>query len=117
MPFARIVAGWIAVVAIYLAWREVEYRRKTRSQGALSRSALYPLLVEAGLFVLFAALWFGSLGSGGGYILFPLLGLLIVLPEQLRRKASGLPVAWPAAIATILFRITLPGILLGFVLA
>lgn len=113
MPFARIVVGWLVVVAVFLAWREIQFR----SAGAgSSRAALRPLLIEAALLVLFAALWFGSLGSGGGYILFPLLGALIELPPRLRLQSTDTPIRWGETLSAIL-RIALPGILLGFVLA
>lgn len=115
MPFVRIIVGWAVVVAVFLAWRELEFRKQGVALGQV-RAPLRPILIEAGLFVLFAALWFGSLGSGGGWILFPLLGALIDLPGRLRQQAAGVPMAWGAAISAIL-RITVPGILLGFVLA
>lgn len=116
MPFARVVIGWIAVVLIWLAWREAEFRRAGSREITAIRSPLQPLLIEAALFTLFAALWFGSLGSGGGYILFPLLGVLIELPGRLRQRAAGVPIAWSATVVAIL-RIAIPGILLGFILA
>lgn len=117
MPFARIVIGWLAVVLLFLAWREVEFRRAGDGPEVHpQRTPLKPLLIEAALLTLFAGLWFGSLGSGGGYILFPLLGTLIELPGRLRQQAAGVPVAWGATIAAIL-RIAIPGILLGFILA
>jgi uncharacterized membrane protein YfcA len=115
MPFARIVVGWIAVVALFLLWREVEYRRGGGAEAA-ARAALSPLLVEAALLVLFAALWFGSLGSGGGWLLFPLLATLIELPGRLRQRAAGTPIRWGSTIAAVV-RIALPGVLLGYILA
>jgi uncharacterized membrane protein YfcA len=116
MPFARIVAGWLAVTLIFLVWREIEFRGASAEKREAVRAPLSPLLIEAALLTLFAALWFGSLGSGGGYILFPLLGALIELPARLRQQAAGVPVAWGATLAAIL-RIAIPGILLGFILA
>lgn len=113
MPFARIVVGWIAVGLLFLAWREMEFRR---ADGAGQRAALRPILIEAALLVLFAGLWFGSLGSGGGWLLFPLLGALIELPGRLRQQAAGVPIRWGSTISAIL-RIAIPGILLGFILA
>lgn len=115
MPFARIVVGWIAVVLLFLTWREVEFRRATTGAAAPPRAALRPILIEAALLVLFAGLWFGSLGSGGGWLLFPLLGALIELPGRLRQQAAGIPIRWGATLSAIL-RIAIPGILLGFIL-
>ena len=51
--------------------------------------------VEAVFLTLFAALWFASLGHGGWWVLFIVLGLLIEGPVRLRHRA-GLPVE-PAA--------------------
>lgn len=116
MPFARIVVGWIVVVLVFLAWREVEFRRSAGRDTDATRAPLRPILIEAVLLVLFAGLWFGSLGSGGGVILFPLLGMLIELPARLRQQAAGVPIQWGATISAIL-RIAIPGILLGFILA
>lgn len=101
------------MVVVFLAWREVEFRR---GGATASRAALKPLLIEATLYVLFAALWFGSLGSGGGWLLFLLLAMLIELPARLRQQALGVPVSFVATSLAIL-RLTIPGLLLGFVLA
>jgi uncharacterized membrane protein YfcA len=98
---------------VFLVWREVDFRR---TGEGVTRAALKPLLIEAALYVLLAALWFGSLGSGGGWLLFPLLALLIELPGRLRQQATGTPIAWGATISAVL-RLTVPGLLLGFVLA
>jgi uncharacterized membrane protein YfcA len=122
MSFARVVVGWLVVVVIFLAWHEAGFRRGRSAHGkdgpgiGHQRPPVWPILVEAALLTLLAALWFGSLGSGGGYILFPLVGTLIELPGRLRHRAAGGAIAWTAAIAGIL-RIAIPGILLGFILA
>ncbi len=114
MAFARIVVGWVVVVAIFLAGREIEVRREASPGTALVRPPVAPLLIEALLLTLLAGLWFGSLGSGGGYILFPLLGALIELPTRLRQRQGG-TFPWGATVGGIL-RIAIPGILLGFIL-
>jgi hypothetical protein len=44
-------------------------------------------LVEAAVVTLFAALWFDSLGAGGWWLIFFLVGLLVALPRRL--------VMWP----------------------
>lgn len=115
MAFARIVAGWLTVVVLFLVWQKIEARRTpvTEPSGGM-KVALPPLLLEALLLTLFAGLWFGSLGSGGGYLLFPLLGALIELPRRWR-QAQGASFPWLAALSGIL-RIAIPGILLGFIL-
>jgi uncharacterized membrane protein YfcA len=115
MAFARIVAGWLLVVVLFLLWQKLGARRTPAAEadGGV-KAALPSLLLEALLLTLFAGLWFGSLGSGGGYILFPLLGALIELPGRVRRT-RGTPFPWLASLSGIL-RIAIPGILLGFIL-
>ena len=41
-------------------------------------------LVEAGVVTLFASLWFDSLGRGGWWLLFVLVGLLVAFPVRLQ---------------------------------
>lgn len=41
------------------------------------------ILAEAGVVTLFASLWFDSLGSGGWWLLFLLVGLLAAFPVRL----------------------------------
>jgi hypothetical protein len=43
-------------------------------------------LVEATLLTLLASLWFDSLGSGGWWLLFLLLGALATIPQWLRAE-------------------------------
>jgi hypothetical protein len=45
---------------------------------------------------LFASLWFDSLGSGGWWLLFLLVGILVVVPEGLR--SVGRPDVPPKAL-------------------
>jgi len=40
-------------------------------------------LVEAAVVTLFASLWFDSLGAGGWWLLFLLVGLLVAFPRRL----------------------------------
>ena len=40
-------------------------------------------LAEAGIVTLFASLWFDSLGAGGWWLLFLLVGLLVAFPRRL----------------------------------
>jgi len=64
-------------------------------------------LVEAAVLTLFASLWFDSLGHGGWYILFPLVGTLVALArlpsarvvwfflfDVARYAAAGALLAW-----------------------
>jgi hypothetical protein len=116
MAFGRIVVAFLGVSALLLAWRELERRLRGTpgDAGPALRAALPPVLVEALLLTLFAALWFGSLGSGGAWLLFPLVGLLIEVPARLRSHPVG---AFPwKPVAGAVLRILLAGLLLGWVM-
>lgn len=95
MSLARLVFAWAAVAAWFVLWEATMVRLGLATPGTGGgRLALRaPARVYAGealLLVLFAALWFGSLGSGGWWLLFGVLGLLIEGP--VRARHSG----WPA---------------------
>jgi hypothetical protein len=47
-------------------------------------------VAEAILLAMFAALWFASLGHGGWWVLFTVLGLLIEGPVRLRHRPEEL---------------------------
>ncbi|MFI5279935.1 MAG: hypothetical protein ACHQU1_05540 [Gemmatimonadales bacterium] len=55
--------------------------------GRLPTSAILVCLAEAGVLTMLAALWFGSLGSGGWPTVFLLLGVLVAGPERGLRSA------------------------------
>jgi len=45
-------------------------------------------IVEAALLTLFASLWFDSLGSGGWWLVFLIVGALATIPTWLRTRAD-----------------------------
>jgi hypothetical protein len=71
VAFGRILLAW-AVVGAWLAIWAFGERRMTGAGGP-SPAELAPLAGEALLLALFAALWFGSLGSGSWWLVFLLL--------------------------------------------
>jgi hypothetical protein len=80
VALARILLAW-AVVGVWLAiWALAE--RRVTGAGSLSAAELAPLAGEALLLALFAALWFGSLGSGAWWLVFLLLGGLMAWPVR-----------------------------------
>ncbi len=96
MSLTRLVFAWSAVAAWFVLWEATTVRLGLATPGTGGgRLALRaPVRVYAGealLLVLFAALWFGSLGSDGWWLLFGVLGLLIEGPICARHGA------WPAA--------------------
>lgn len=115
MAFARVVAAWIVVLIAIALWNELEHRIRPRAVPARLQS-LRIVAVEAGLLVLLAALWFASLGSGAGWLVFLLVGLLLELPAALRtRAATGDPIYW-APLAGRVVRTVLAGAGAGVVL-
>lgn len=82
MSLVRLVLAALAVTAWFVAW--VFAARRLRPDP---RPPRYPVEVaEAILLTMFAALWFASLGHGGWWVLFIVLGLLIEGPIRLRHR-------------------------------
>ncbi len=80
MPLVRVLLGWMATWLLFLVWEAVEGKAAggTRGPGRnLLRRAPGAYFVEALLFTLIAGLWFASLGHGGWWLLFGLMGLLV----------------------------------------
>ena len=80
MALTRIVLGWMAAWLLFLLWEAVEGKVAvgTREPGrTVLRRAPGAYFIEALLFTLIAGLWFASLGHGGGWLLFGLVGLLV----------------------------------------
>jgi hypothetical protein len=73
-----LAAALVALLFLATAW----YRSRR-----LPTAAVLVCLAEAGVTTLLAALWFGSLGSGGWPVVFLLLGLLVAGPERGLRSA------------------------------
>lgn len=84
MTLERLLLAWLAV-AVWFAGVVWTGRRWV---GA-GRPALRVLAGEAAVLTLFASLWFDSLGSGGWWLLFLLVGLLAAFPVRLQEIAAG----------------------------
>jgi hypothetical protein len=80
VAFGRILLAWIVVGAWLAIWAFGE--RRVTGAGSPSTAELAPLAGEALLLALFAALWFGSLGSGAWWLVFLLLGALMAWPVR-----------------------------------
>ena len=74
----RLVLAW-ALVALWFA----------AVTGLTERRSLMRACCEALLVTLLASLWFDSLGHGGWWLLFLLLGVLVGFPTRLRELESG----------------------------
>jgi hypothetical protein len=80
MALTWIVLGWMATWLFFMAWEAVEARVAggPREPGrTVLRRAPGAYFIEALLFTLIAGLWFASLGHGGWWLLFALMGLLV----------------------------------------
>jgi hypothetical protein len=87
MAFGRILLAWLAVGTWLVAWSFAE-RRVAGAAGPPPGSELGQVAGEALLLALLAALWFGSLGSGGWWLVFLLLGALMAWPLRSVRSAA-----------------------------
>ena len=89
MTLGRLALAWSVVALWFVAvtWA-TEHRRNLTGAGG-----------EALILTLIASLWFDSLGYGGWWLLFFLLGALAAFPARLRQLESG---ASPAGRAVLL---------------
>lgn len=107
MSLTRILAGWLLVAAWYSLTELLLSRLRGPDHSPRGPAPRWLPLVESLLFTLFAALWFGSIGSGGWIPLFTLLALLLELPQRLRdavqrSRPKGLAMALTVGIARTL---------------
>ncbi len=91
MTLERLVLAWIVVAA----WFVIATLGIPRLIGWLPDPAPRALwkwpIAEAGLVTLFASLWFDSLGSGGWWLLFALVGALATFPKWLPGPEKAVP--------------------------
>ncbi len=108
------MAGWGAILTVFLLWQFLEHRAQSRPASVWHelRRDWRTLTIEAGLLALLAGIWFASLGSGSGWLVFLLVGLLVECPPALR---AGGPLAW-MALAGRVGRIVVAGMAAGLVL-
>lgn len=100
MTLGRLVLAWLPVavwfvLGTYVISLFVPAVSKPPSQPgvwvAVESSLLKWRLVEAALLTLFASLWFDSLGSGGWWLLFALVGAPATIPKWLPRPERVVP--------------------------
>jgi hypothetical protein len=96
VSFLRLALAALAVAVWFAGWA-LGARRIIDDTGPLRFRVE---MVEAMLLTAFATLWFASLGHGGWWLLFAVLGLLIEGPIRFRQRA-GLP-ADPAPVRSLL---------------
>jgi hypothetical protein len=88
VTLGRLVLAWSVVALWFVAVTWVTERRRNLT-GAGG---------EALILTLIASLWFDTLGHGGWWLLFLLLGTLAAFPARLRQLESGASPAGRAAL-------------------
>lgn len=105
MTLGRLTLAWL-VAALWFVVADWGIRRMagdaTRPDAAARRRATGWIAVEGGVVTLFASLWFDSLGSGGWWLLFVLVGLLAAFPVRLQAIAVGALPARPTLLVAVL---------------
>lgn len=88
MTLGRLLLAWLPVGALFAVappigypWNQPELARPLA--WSLNRWEVVWRLAEAFVVTLFGALWFDSLGAGGWWLLFLLVGLLVAFPRRL----------------------------------
>jgi hypothetical protein len=94
VTLGRLVLAWIPVAAWFVIATLGIPRLVRRQSGAWAAAPQgfwkWPI-AEAGLVTLFASLWFDSLGRGGWWLLFALVGGLATVPKWLPGPEQGVP--------------------------
>ena len=91
MTLPRLLLAWLAVGVWFLAaqWAARRWMHHDATAPApWARTARATALEAAGV-TLFASLWFDSLGHGGWWLLFLLLGLLVSFAPRLGDTPAG----------------------------
>ncbi|MGE5801342.1 MAG: hypothetical protein ACM358_03720 [Gemmatimonadota bacterium] len=89
MSFGRLIVAWLPVAALFCLAPPIGYRWNEAPEPQRPLP-VHPnswecgwRFAEAAVLTLFASLWFDSLGSGGWWLLFTLVGLLVAFPRRL----------------------------------
>ena len=85
MTLTRLVFAWLPVAVWFVVAPPIGYRvdvvvGRRYFVWAYDRRAVTGRLLEAVVVTLLGSLWFDSLGSGGWWLLFLLIGLLVAYP-------------------------------------
>ena len=89
MTLGRLILAWLPVAALFTLAPPVGYRLNEPEEQQPALPVRYNRwecgwrAAEAAIVTLFASLWFDSLGAGGWWLLFLLLGLLVAFPRRL----------------------------------
>jgi hypothetical protein len=85
MQLTTLAVAWVLVTAWFLLWELLAGRLDARGNaGGWFRAPAQVYVAEALLVTLLGTLWFASLGAGGWWLVFPLLGVLMEWPGPVR---------------------------------
>ena len=89
----RILLAWLAVAGWLLLWEALARPVARGGLGPWVRGPFWPYPGEALLLTLLGTLWFGSLGAGGWWLVFALVGAIAAWPAPgegpRRRRDAG----------------------------
>jgi len=90
----RLLLAWLPVAVWFLVGRAAAARwldapAAAPPPGVSAIRTAPPPAIEAGGVTLFASLWFDSLGAGGWWLLFALVGALVAAAPRLNSRGSG----------------------------
>lgn len=100
MALSRIVLACIVVCGWFLLW-EVSSSRIGGAAGAWLRAPVWSYAGEAFLLTLLGALWFGTLGTGGWWLVFALVAGLREWPSPREARRARRP-GWQDAAGRVL---------------
>lgn len=88
MTLGRLFLAWLPVAALFAVAPPLGYRWDSQPDQRFVPWVLNTWesgwrAAEAAVVTLFASLWFDSLGAGGWWLLFLLVGLLVAFPRRL----------------------------------
>jgi hypothetical protein len=90
VTLGRLLLAWLPVAALFVLTPPIGYPWGAGSEVTgngiiwlFNRWEVGWRLAEGGVVTLFASLWFDSLGAGGWWLLFFLVGLLVAFPRRL----------------------------------
>jgi len=76
VTLTRLLLAWLPVTVAFVVFGALS-ARSTAPPGRVTAGDVLWWALEAGLVTLFASLWFDSLGHGGWWLLFLLVGLMV----------------------------------------
>jgi len=87
VTLGRLIGAWLPVAALFAVAPPLGYPWDAPPERAVAwtfnRWEAGWRVAEAGVVTLLASLWFDSLGAGGWWLLFLLIGLLVAFPRRL----------------------------------